>query len=307
MSSNKDFKFSNDHKYFTFLKNLERVPDTMDLLELKIDLQFNESQSSIRNAKCQICSNIVTNPKMCGECEVLYCGNCASHLILNSKVESTNCRNCSEILNLRPLSKSLQRILDDFHMRCPSMNDNCPPPVLYKNLISHLEECKYWSGFSKCLGCGLVGKTHSIEEHVSVCQFAYFKCEPCNNIVKRKDLQIHEETCKKINPNCDLCKVLRTKLDDIEEKMISKINNLENIIDFQQKSILIIFIINFLLIYFLEYNQLNERVTEMENSNAIFDAQMQNKEFKAAVLNQLEEMSNKNSYEFKNIKSKFLI
>jgi len=42
----------------------------------------------------------------------------------------------------------------------------------------------------------------------------------------------------------------------------------------------------------------------MENSNVIFDAQMQNKEFKAAVLNQLEEMSNKNSYEFKNIKSK---
>lgn len=49
---------------------------------------------------------------------------------------------------------------------------------------------------------------------------------------------------------------------------------------------------------------MNERVTEMENSNAIFEAQMQNKEFKAAVLNQLEEMSNKNSYEFKNIKSK---
>jgi hypothetical protein len=43
----------------------------------------------------------------------------------------------------------------------------------------------------------------------------------------------------------------------------------------------------------------------MENSNAIFDAQMQNKEFKAAVLNQLEELSNKNAYEFKIIKSIF--
>ena len=36
----------------------------------------------------------------------------------------------------------------------------------------------------------------------------------------------------------------------------------------------------------------------------VFEAQLQNKEFKAAVLNQLEEMSNKNTYEFKNLKSK---
>jgi hypothetical protein len=128
-------------------------------------------------------------------------------------------------------------------MRCPSLNDNCPPPVLYKNLLEHLEDCKYWQGYSKCLGCGLIGKTHSIEDHVTVCQFVYFKCEPCNNIVKRKDLQIHEETCKKINPNCDLCRVLKSRFDDHEEKMISKINNLENIIDFQQKSILNLFIL----------------------------------------------------------------
>jgi hypothetical protein len=50
--------------------------------------------------------------------------------------------------------------------------------------------------------------------------------------------------------------------------------------------------------------QLNERLTEIENSNVIFEAQLQNKEFRAAVLNQLEEMSSKNSHEFKNIKSK---
>jgi len=45
----------------------------------------------------------------------------------------------------------------------------------------------------------------------------------------------------------------------------------------------------------------------MENSNMIFEAQLQNKEFKAAVLNQLEEMSNRNSYEFKNLKSKKIL
>ena len=213
----------------------------MELLELKVELQYNESQSAIRNAKCQICSHIVTNPKMCGECEVLYCGNCASTLILNTKTEGTTaCRNCSQILNLRPLSKSLQRILDDFHLRCPSLNDNCPPPITYKNLLAHLEECIYWQGFSKCLGCGLIGKSHSIEEHISICPFTYFKCEACNNVVKRKDLEMHEDTCKKINPNCDSCKIL-------EEKFTSKINALEKLIDFQQISINLFF---YFFIYF---------------------------------------------------------
>jgi len=242
-------KTINTNKYFTFLKNTERVPDTMELLELKIELQHNESQSAIRNAKCQICSNIATNPKMCGECEVLYCGNCASTLILNSKSEgTTTCRHCTEPLNLRPLSKSLMRILEDFHMRCPSLNDNCPPPITYRNLISHLEECKYWQGYSKCLGCGLIGKTHSIEDHILTCPFTYFKCDPCGNIVKRKDVELHQDSCKKISPNCEYCKVLKIRVEEIEDKLITKIKSLEDLIDFQQKSNKIV-IINFLKIF----------------------------------------------------------
>lgn len=57
----------------------------------------------------------------------------------------------------------------------------------------------------------------------------------------------------------------------------------------------------------LEYNQLNQRVNEFENSNTILEAQLLNKEFKSAVLNQIEEMSNKQSYEVKNLKSKIII
>ena len=57
----------------------------------------------------------------------------------------------------------------------------------------------------------------------------------------------------------------------------------------------------------LEYNQLNQRVNEFENSNTILEAQLLNKEFKSAVLNQIEEMANKQSYEVKNLKSKIII
>jgi hypothetical protein len=174
---------------------------------------------------------------MCEECEVLYCGNCASSLLLNSKNEGNlMCRHCPEPLNLKPISKSQQRILDDFDLQCPSLNQNCRPPITYKNLIYHLDECRYWQGFSKCLGCGLIGKANAIEDHVMICPFVYFKCEACSNIVKRKDLEIHQESCRKIFPNCELCKILKNRLDEIEEKMFIKINSLENIIDFQQKS-----------------------------------------------------------------------
>lgn len=240
IDDNSTSKISVKNKYFTFLKNTEKVPNSWELLELKTDLHYNESQSAIRNAKCQICSNIATNPKMCEECEVLYCGNCASTLLLNSKSEDINCRNCPEPLNLKPLSKSLKRILDDFDIQCPSMNLNCPPPISYKNLISHLDECRYWQGFSKCLGCGLIGKTHSIEDHITTCPFVYFKCDICSNIVKRKDIEVHQETCKKL-PNCEMCKILKNKVEELEDKLIIKINSLEDNIEYQQKSILLIF------------------------------------------------------------------
>lgn len=225
------------NKYFTFLKNTEKVQNSMELLELNPELSYNESPSAIRNATCQICNNIATNPKICEECEVLYCGNCSATLFLSVQNDnSITCKNCSEPLNLKPLSKSLQRMMDDFNLRCPSLSENCTEPILYKSLCSHLDECKYWAGFSKCLGCGLIGRSHVIEDHVLSCPFTYFKCEICSNIVKRKDVELHQETCRKIFPNCELCKMLKTRLDDLEEKLVNKVNSLENIIDFQQKS-----------------------------------------------------------------------
>ena len=225
------------NKYFTFLKNTEKIPNAIELLDLSTDLNYNESQSAIRHAACPICNNIATNPKMCEECEVLYCGNCSATLLLSAKIDGQiGCKNCPEPLILKPLSKSMQRIIDDFHLRCPSINENCCQPVLYKNLVNHLDECKYWIGFSKCLGCGLIGRTPTVEDHVHSCPFTYFKCEICTNIVKRKDLEAHQENCRKIFPNCELCKTLKTRMDDLEEKLFNKINSLENIIDFQQKS-----------------------------------------------------------------------
>jgi len=228
---------SSNTKQFVFLKNTEKIPNSMDLLELSPKLNYNESQSSVKHATCQICNNIATNPKMCEECEILYCGNCSSLLLTPNKENKLTCKNCPELLNLKPLSKSLQRIIEDFQLRCPSLNENCCNPIKYKNLISHLDGCKYWDGFSKCLGCGLIGKANEIEDHVSVCPFVYFKCEFCNNVVKRKDLDLHQEGCRKIFPSCELCKVLKTRMDDLEEKLFIKVNSMENIIDFQQKSI----------------------------------------------------------------------
>jgi len=225
------------NKYYTFIKNIERIPNSMDLLELGTELNYNESQSAIRHAACQICNNIATNAKMCEECEVLYCGNCSVSLLLSAKNDNQlACKNCPEPLILRPLSKSLQRVIDDFHLRCPCLNENCNQPILYKNIVDHLNECKYWIGFSKCLGCGLIGKTHAIEEHILVCPFVYYKCEICANVVKRKDFEFHREGCIKVIQNCELCKVLKNRIEDMEEKLFNKINSLESVIDYQQKS-----------------------------------------------------------------------
>lgn len=233
--NNNNFGIINNQ--FSFLKNTDKVENSFDLLILKPELNYNESKTSIRNASCQICLNIAINPKMCEECEVLYCGNCSSNLYLNSKSENLIiCRNCPEPLNLKPLSKSLQRALDDFPLNCPSGNEKCNEPILYKDLIEHLDECKYWVEFSKCLGCGIIDKMQVIEDHISTCPFTYYKCEICSNICKRKDIEIHKELCKKPVLNCEMCKTLKTRIDSLEDKLINKINTLESVIDFQQKS-----------------------------------------------------------------------
>lgn len=138
-------KISYMNKHYSFVKNIEQIQNSMDLLELGTELNYNESQSTVRNAACQICNNIATNPKMCEECEVLYCGNCSATLLLGAQNDNQlACKNCPEPLVLRPLSKSLQRIIDDFHLRCPSLSEKCSQPILYKNLVDHLDECKYW-------------------------------------------------------------------------------------------------------------------------------------------------------------------
>lgn len=49
---------------------------------------------------------------------------------------------------------------------------------------------------------------------------------------------------------------------------------------------------------------MNQRVVELENNNNIQEAELANKEFKVEVLNQIEEISNKQSYDIKNLKRK---
>ena len=49
---------------------------------------------------------------------------------------------------------------------------------------------------------------------------------------------------------------------------------------------------------------MNQRIVELENNNNILDAELANKEFKEVILNQIEEISNKQSYDIKNLKSK---
>lgn len=307
---NSEIKNSYIIKDYQFVKNIEKIPNSMDLLELGTELNFNESQSAIRHAACQICNNIATNPKMCEECEVLYCGNCAASLLLNCKNnKEVVCKNCPELLVLKNLSKSLQRIIDDFHLYCPSLSEKCSQPILYKDLVDHLDTCKYWIGFSKCLGCGLIGRTHVIEEHILICPFTYFKCGICSNVIKRKDLEIHRENCAKVTLPCEMCKTLKTKVDALEEKLVKKLNSLESLIDFQQKSILknIEFYLILNIYSIIEFNQSNQRITELENSNTLLEAQLANKKFKAKILTKIEDLSEQQTREINLINSIKLI
>ncbi len=52
---------------------------------------------------------------------------------------------------------------------------------------------------------------------------------------------------------------------------------------------------------------MNQRISELENSNTVLEAQLANKEFKAGILNKFEELSEQQSKEIKSLNSKIIL
>ncbi len=158
-------------KYDKFLKPLkydyEKIIITPNLC-LSDDLYFSD-------LKCILCNNIALEPKMCIQCDGLYCNLCIKS-ITNKFGENYDCFLCKNKLKLKGLNKKLNQLLNNLILSCPSNFDYeknclkedkiCRDIVIYRDMIEHLNVCMHMERYVKCTNCSYSGFYTQVFKHL---------------------------------------------------------------------------------------------------------------------------------------------
>jgi len=149
---------------------------------------------------------------MCRNCNSLVCQICIDSI--SNSIQANNpenlilCIDCEQVLNISDITKITQKGLDMLHVQCPSNNINCFQEFELKDILEHLETCKYYEGKSRCSGCGFIDWTNKVKNHTKVCIEFLDECKYCGEYFKKKALNQHEKTCYKRPRICKLCTCL---------------------------------------------------------------------------------------------------
>ena len=193
--------------------NINKIIPEYDVEIMKINLnQLNIGEELIIKNKpiddfylCKICLNIINYPKMCYECENLFCGQC----INNYQTHNKDCPNCRKPFIEMKITRHLKLILNQMVIKCPL---NCEKNINYESLESHLKLCKNTPKINKCKLC----KTEIINnfqdntemmKHNKECSHIPFICGFCKKEMKKKDFDSHIISCPQTLISCDNCKI----------------------------------------------------------------------------------------------------
>jgi hypothetical protein len=162
---------------------------------------------------CNICLNIVKNPKACLQCDGLTCSQCIE-TILKTKNTYPNCRS---VYDERKLSRHEKSILNSIQIICP--NKPCPIITKYEFIKEHLLACDYRNLLAICQGCFKEIETTpqevEIKAHVGECKELTVKCECCEMTILNSLLNEHLIICEnQINDNHSACKRLIVEKED---------------------------------------------------------------------------------------------
>jgi len=187
---------SNNDEIF-YVKN----DNSPDYVVIPITL-IKTPELNIKELTCIFCNHISINPKKCHNCSLLGCNRC----IKNAKnLNNIICLDSETPHNFIDLQDDHQINFDHLLISCPSRDSNCKETILYKNLKSHLDKCKFWKGTFSCSGCGKNDILTEIECHVLECDQISWNCDFCNSPFKRKELGIHMENCDSKPTECMKC------------------------------------------------------------------------------------------------------
>jgi hypothetical protein len=139
---------------------------------------------------CPICSSILYNPIMCGNCECLFCTDCIKDFIINR--ESCFTPHCT--FSEMRITKMIYKVLDSLNFRCLNSKEGCMEISNYTHFFNH--SCTYVT--EQCKFCGIQKLKREIEQHMQNCDLASINCDVCMESFSKKEIDSHSsENCLK--------------------------------------------------------------------------------------------------------------
>ena len=108
---------------------------------------LNDRKEIVDEFLCIICLNLVNSPKICSNCDKLFCEDCLEKWF---DVNSTDkCANCLDKFVAAKIQRIIIEILNKFEINCPAIP--CSSKISNENLNNHLKnDCEYFEKEAKC-------------------------------------------------------------------------------------------------------------------------------------------------------------
>ena len=167
---------------------------------------------------CNICKDVLRNPKSCKNGGHLFCHYCIHQWLTRVK----KCPQCKKHLTPETLVHPQQcflRILNDLEIKCDYHERGCYRPIPLGNLEVHVSRC----GFApvKCEECGMqINKKDKDDHNTSFCPLAAIPtCQDCGEIKETQD-EMKETLELVIQKHNDAVEQQREILDGQEQYLL---------------------------------------------------------------------------------------
>lgn len=149
---------------------------------------------------CSICLEIVRTPKLCKNCQNLFCNDCLKTQLTKSKFCPNRCLYVEQEVNL-----IFKKLLFKIEFKCYYHLNGCKETITYEYFNKHIKNCIF--GDFKCLspGCNEIKNLDGIKDHILTCNLRLVECKFCQKNIAKKDISYHIDECSNKLTKCDFC------------------------------------------------------------------------------------------------------
>ena len=174
-----------------------------------------------RRYLCPICSNVLRFPVQFDECGHRVCSSCLPELLRvapRCPIDQVKIERDRVFVD-----KAFQSEIEALKVKCSNEARGCQWIGLFKELSSHLEDCRY--GTAPCpRACGVDLERRFVQKHLDEdCTKRGVKCEFCLSEIAFEDEIDHYNTCGKFRVPCpNGCKMKEIPREQVEQHLATE-------------------------------------------------------------------------------------